>query len=83
MTELITATPERAEEAERLGDLDTALQLWLEISSKTEKPEDYFQLSRIAFMLGKWQMAETALLCTLEIGTNSTVAVGMLGGLYF
>ena len=82
MTELITATPERAEEAERLGDLDTALQLWLEISSKTEKPEDYFQLSRIAFMLGKWQMAETALLCTLEIGTNSTVAVGMLGALF-
>lgn len=65
-----------------MGDLDTALQLWLEISSKTEKPEDYFQLSRIAFMLGKWQMAETALLCTLEIGTNSTVAVGMLGALF-
>jgi tetratricopeptide (TPR) repeat protein len=82
MTELTTATPERAEEAERLGDLDTALRLWLEISSKTEKPEDYFQLSRTAFMLGKWQMAETALFRTLECGTNSPIAVGMLGALF-
>jgi tetratricopeptide (TPR) repeat protein len=82
MTELITATPERAEEAERLGDLDTAFRLWLEISSKTEKPEDCFQLSRIAFMLGKWQMAETGLLRTLETRTNSPIAVGMLGALF-
>jgi tetratricopeptide (TPR) repeat protein len=82
MTELIAATPERAEEAERLGDLDTAFRLWLEISSKTEKPGDLFQLSRIALMLGKWQMAETGLLRTLETGTNSPIAVGMLGALF-
>ena len=82
MTELITATPERADEAERSGDLDTALRMWLEISSKTEKPEAYCQLSRIAFMLGKWQMAETALFRNLEIGTNTPIAVGMLGALF-
>jgi tetratricopeptide (TPR) repeat protein len=82
MSELITATRESAEKAESLGDLDTAFRLWQEISSKTEKPEDLFQLSRLAFMLGKWQMAETGLLRTLETGTNSPVAVGMLGALF-
>jgi tetratricopeptide (TPR) repeat protein len=82
MTEPLTANPESAEKAENLGDLDTAFRLWLEISSKTEKPEDLFQLSRLAFMLGKWQMAETGLLRTLETGTNSPVAVGMLGALF-
>jgi protein O-GlcNAc transferase len=82
MTNLITATPERADEAERLGDLDYAFRLWLEISSKTEKPEAYCQLGRIAFMLGKWQMAETTLLRTLEISSNFPVAVAMLGALF-
>jgi tetratricopeptide (TPR) repeat protein len=82
MSELIFANAEKAEEAERSGDLDAAYQLWLEISSKNETPEAYFQLSRIALMLGKWQMAETALLHTLEGGTNSPVAIGMLGTLF-
>lgn len=82
MSELISANAGKAEEAERSGDLDTAYGLWLEISSKSEMPEAYFQLSRIALMLGKWQMAETALLRTLEGGTNSPIAVGMLGALF-
>jgi tetratricopeptide (TPR) repeat protein len=82
MSELIFANAGKAEEAERSGDLDTAYRFWLEISSKNETPEAYFQLSRIALMLGKWQMAETALLRTLEGGTNSPIAVGMLGALF-
>lgn len=82
MSELISANAGKAEEAERSGDLDAAYRLWLEISSKSETPEAYFQLSRIAFMLGKWQMAESALLRTLEGGTNSPIAVGMLGALF-
>jgi hypothetical protein len=82
MSELIFANAGKAEEAERSGDLDTAYRFWLEISSKNETPEAYFQRSRIAFMLGKWQMAETALLRTLEGGTNSPKAVGVLGALF-
>lgn len=82
MSELISANAGKAEEAERSGDLDTAYRLWQEISSQNETPESYFQLSRIALMLGKWQMAETALLRSLEGGTNSPIAVGMLGALF-
>jgi tetratricopeptide (TPR) repeat protein len=82
MSDLIFSNAGKAEEAERSGDLDTAYRCWLEISSKNETPEAYFQLSRIAFMLGKWQMAETALLRTLESGTNSPIVEGMLGALF-
>jgi tetratricopeptide (TPR) repeat protein len=82
MSELISASAGKAEEAERSGDIDTAYRLWLEISSKNETPEAYFQLSRVALMLGKWKMAETALFRTLEGGTNSPIAVGMLGALF-
>jgi tetratricopeptide (TPR) repeat protein len=82
MSELIFANAGKAEEAERSEDLDTAYRLWLESSSKDETPEAYFQLSRIALMLGKWNMAETALFRALERGTNSPIAVGMLGALF-
>lgn len=82
MTERITATPEQAEEAERSGDLDSALQSWLEISSKTEKPEAYCKLARVAFVLEKWQVAEAALFRALEVSTNFPVAVAMIGALF-
>ena len=82
MSELISANAGKAEEAERSGDLDNAYRFWLEISSKNETPEAYFQLSRMALMLGKWRIAEAALLRTLEGGANSPIAVGMLGALF-
>jgi len=82
MSGLIFANTRKAEEAERSGDLDTAYQLWLEISSKNDTPEAHLQLSRIALMLGKWNMAESALLRTLEGGTNSPIALGMVGALF-
>lgn len=74
---------EKAEEAERLGDLDTALQLWLEISSKTQRSEAHIQLGRLALALRKWQIAETALLRAVETGINLSVAEAMLGALFF
>jgi tetratricopeptide (TPR) repeat protein len=82
MADLIPPMLERAEEAERLGDVDTAIQLWLEISSKTQRFEAYFQLARLALMRENWQTAETALLRVVEIGINLPVAEAMLGALF-
>ena len=82
MADLIPPMLERAEEAERLGDVDTAMQLWLEISSKTQRSEAYFQLARLALMREKWQTAETALLRVVEIGTNLPIAEAMLGAVF-
>lgn len=82
MADLIAPMLERAEEAERLGDLDTAFQLWLEISSKTQRSEAHIQLGRLALALQKWQMAETAFLRAVEIGINLSVAEAMLGALF-
>lgn len=82
MADQIAPMLERAEEAERLGDVDTAIQLWLEISSKTQRSEAYFQLGRLALMREKWQTAETALLRVMEIGTNLPIAEAMLGALF-
>lgn len=73
---------ERAEEAERLGDLDSAVQLWLEISSKTQRSEAYIQLGRLALTSQKWQIGETALLHAVEIGKNLPVVEAMLGALF-
>jgi protein O-GlcNAc transferase len=78
----MAATPERAEEAEKSGDLDSAFRLWLEISSKAQTPKSYFQLARLALTLRKWQTAETALLRILEISPNLPLALGMLGALF-
>jgi tetratricopeptide (TPR) repeat protein len=80
--DLLAATVERAEEAERLEDLDSAFRLWLEISSKTQKAEAHFQLARLALMLERWKTAETALLHVLDTGTNLSVAEAMLGALF-
>jgi len=80
--DLLAATVERAEEAEGLEDLETAFQLWLEISSKTQQPEAHFQLARLALMLERWQTAETALLYVVDAGTNLSVAEAMLGALF-
>ncbi len=72
----------KAHEAERDGDFDSALGLWVELSLQTGTPEAYCQLARIAFMLGKWQVAETALLRALELNDNFPTAVAMLGALF-
>lgn len=78
----MAATPERAEEAEKSGDLDSAFRLWLEISSKAQAPRSYFQVARLALTLREWQVAETALLRILEISPNLPLALGMLGALF-
>lgn len=65
-----------------MGDLDSAFQLWIEISSKAQTPKSYFQLARLALTLRKWQTAEASLLRILEISPNLPLALGMLGALF-
>jgi tetratricopeptide (TPR) repeat protein len=82
MTGKIAALQRLAIDAEKSGDLETALQSLREVSSKTDSAVDACDLGRVATAMGRWPEAEAAFLHALEISPGFSVAMLMIASLF-
>jgi tetratricopeptide (TPR) repeat protein len=72
-----------AENAERSGDLESALDAWRVLSLRNANRPDYFcMLGRVAQDLGRWAYAEEAFLNALEVDKTLSLAKTLLGSLF-
>lgn len=72
----------RAEAAEEVGDLETALQLWRELVRKDRDPVSLCRYGRVAQKLEKWDEAEDAFGRALRVDSKSRPALECMGSLW-
>ena len=73
---------EKAEQAERGGDLARAFLLWSELATQRRDPDYFCRAGRLAERLENWSEAEAAYLQALKFDPASAVAMECLGALF-
>lgn len=72
----------RAELAEEVGDLESALSLWAELATKEREPDYYCRYGHVAERLKKWDEAEKAFSEALRLEPDNSVAMETMGDLW-
>jgi Tfp pilus assembly protein PilF len=72
----------RAEEAEDAGDLQTALDLWEELSATNQEAFFFIRYGNVAKQLEKWELAENALAQALRLDPTSSLIMENIGSLW-
>jgi tetratricopeptide (TPR) repeat protein len=83
MTDEELALQKFAEDAERSGDLKSALDAWRALSlSNVNRPDYFCKLGSVAQDLGRWADAEEAFLNALKVDKTLSLAKTLLGSLF-
>src|SRR5258708_11498343 len=72
----------KAEEAERSGNLPTALELWRDLATRNRDPVFFCRYGRVADELRGWDDAEAAFREALRLDTRLSLAMECMGSLW-